>query len=86
MEKKLKRKEIKYKKIGENYLFENGVGVNEISLNIYLLCNENTKEEIFEKFKKEYNLEMEDIKEVKKDIFNCLNELVEGELIEIMEK
>ena len=49
MEKKLKRKEIKYKKIGENYLFENGVGVNEISLNIYLLCNENTKEEIFEK-------------------------------------
>lgn len=81
---RLKKKEIKYKKIGENYLFENGVGVNETSLNIYLLCEETTREEIFESFKKEYKLDEENIEEVQKDIDNCIKELLEAELVEEM--
>ena len=86
MSQKLKKKEIKYKKIGENYLFENGVGVNETSLNIYLLCGKNTRDEIFNQFKEEYNLQEENIDEVKKDIFSCLDALIEAELIEVVEE
>ena len=86
MSQKLRKKQTKYKKIGNNYLFENGAGVNETSLNVYLLCDKNTRDEIFDIFKKEYDLQEENMEEVKQDVLNCLNELLEADLIEIVEE
>lgn len=73
--------EMKVKKVGEGYLFENGIGVNETSFFIYEMCEEKTEEEIFELFKKEYNLNEEDLEEVYKEVCSCLNQLCEAELI-----
>ena len=81
-----KKDGIKVKKVGEGYLFENGIGVNEISFSIYELCNNKTAEEIFELFKKDYNLSELSLDEVFKDVCNCLEQLYEAEVIEKVEE
>ena len=76
-----KKEAIKVKKVGEGYLFENCIGVNETSFNIYELCNNNTAEEIFELLKKDYNLSELDLEEIYEDICSCLEQLCEAEVI-----
>lgn len=81
-----KKEGIKVKKVGTGYLFENGIGVNEVSFNVYELCNNNTEKEIFELFKKNYDLSGVDLKEVYNDICNCLEQLCEAEVINKVEE
>ena len=76
-----KNEGVKVKKIGEGYLFENGIGVNETSYFIYGNCENRTSKEIFEIFKKEYNLENENVTDVYKDVCDCLEQLCESELV-----
>lgn len=48
-------KKIANRKVGNGWLFENGIGLNETSYEIYNICNEkSTDEEILEKIKKIY--------------------------------
>ena len=78
------KKDIKFKKVGQGYLFENGIGVNDTSFRIYELCTKNSFDEIIMCMKKEYSLEDISKEKFAKEIKECLKNLTEVGLVEIV--
>jgi hypothetical protein len=80
-------KKIANRKVGNGWLFENGIGLNETSYEIYNICNEkSTDEEILEKIKKIYIINPDDEKKIETEIINCIEQLIEADLIKSVEE
>lgn len=80
-------KKIANRKVGNGWLFENGIGLNETSYEIYNICNEKlTNKEILEKIKKIYTINPDDEKKVETEVINCIEQLIEADLIKSVEK
>lgn len=81
------KNELSHKKVGEGWLFENGIGLNETSYYIYNLCvDEVSNKDILKELKKVYSIESEEEQSVLYQIDQCIKQLVEGELISIIER
>jgi len=77
------KKEMKYKKVGEGYLFENGIGLNETSFRIYELCEkESNKDFIIEQLQKEYKVDHIEKEVFISEIKDCIDSMKEVGLIE----
>lgn len=80
-------KKIANRKVGNGWLFENGIGLNETSYEIYNICNEKlTNKEILEKIKKIYTINPDDEKKVETEVINCIEQLIEADLIKSVEE
>lgn len=80
-----KKNPINYKNLGDGYLFESGIGVNPTAFEIYNLCEGGkTFNDIWAQFANEYDLNQIDTTKVKEEIRECLTDLTEGKLINII--
>ena len=80
-------KKIANRKVGNGWLFENGIGLNETSYEIYNICNEKlTNKEILEKIKNIYTINPDDEKKVETEVINCIEQLIEADLIKSVEE
>ncbi|AZT90767.1 PqqD family protein [Caldicellulosiruptor changbaiensis] len=81
---KYKQVKVDYRIFKNGYLFSNGIALNKTAFEIWECCREPVDENIIvKKFFEKYTPQSdEDKKMIIEDIKNCLNLLIEGNLIE----
>ncbi|MFH1652474.1 MAG: PqqD family peptide modification chaperone [Pseudomonadota bacterium] len=81
------KKNNEYKKLKKAYLFSNSIGINTTAFEIYSLCDGNNDvQKIFLKMCEKYHPETEEQKkEILSDTYECIENLKNGELIELEE-
>lgn len=79
-----KKKELKYRKYPNGYLFVNGVGINDVAFEIWNSCeNPSNVSTITENLFKKYSPQSDEEKNmIKSDILECVNDLLEVDLLE----